>query len=51
MISEKQFTDSAAKLKIEVAVIKAVSAVEGGGIGMQNGMPIILFEPHVFINF
>lgn len=48
MITEKQFKDSAAKLTVETAAIKAVSKIEGGGIGLLNGSPIILFEPHVF---
>lgn len=48
MISEQQFKDSALKLNVEVAAVKAVAQIEGGGIGLQGGKPIILFEPHVF---
>lgn len=49
MISEKQFTDSAQTLKVEVAAIKAVAEVESSGEGfLADGKPKILFEPHIF---
>ena len=49
MISEKQFNESAAALKIEPATIKAVAEVESSGEGfLADGKPKILFEPHIF---
>ena len=49
MISEKQFADSAASLRVEVAAIKAVAEVESSGDGfLADGQPKILFEPHIF---
>lgn len=47
-ISQEQFIESADTLGVSVAAVKAVASVEGGGIGMLNGKPIIRFEPHVF---
>ncbi|HEU4607137.1 MAG TPA: N-acetylmuramidase family protein [Chitinophagaceae bacterium] len=42
------FVYAAQLLKIEVATVKAVAEVESGGCGFVNGLPVILFEPHVF---
>ncbi|MEJ7829411.1 MAG: N-acetylmuramidase family protein [Segetibacter sp.] len=47
-ISYKKYIDSAVLLGVELAVIRAVAKVEGNGIGMIEGKPIILYEPHVF---
>jgi hypothetical protein len=48
MITEQAFNDSAALLNVSVASIKAVAKIEGGGQGIINGKPVILFEPHIF---
>ncbi len=49
MINEQRFKDSAARLHVSVAAIKAVAEVESGGSGfLPTGEPTILFEPHVF---
>lgn len=48
MFTESQFIDCAKTLRVEVAAVKAVAKVEGNSVGMINGRPIILFEPHVF---
>jgi hypothetical protein len=47
-ITDKQFRASAKVLGVEVAAIKAVAKVEGGGTGIIAGKPVILFEPHIF---
>ncbi len=48
-LSEQAFKDAANLLGVEVAVIKAVDAVESNGNGfLSTGEPIILFESHVF---
>jgi N-acetylmuramidase len=49
MITEEHFNICAKDIGCEVAAIKAVAAVESGGNGfLENGMPTILFEPHIF---
>jgi hypothetical protein len=49
MISELQFTQSAATLNVEVAAIKAIAEVESRGDGfVAPGKAKILFEPHIF---
>ena len=51
MITQKAFSDAAALLGVEPAVIKAVAEVESSGDGfLVSGHPKILFEPHVFWN-
>ncbi len=35
-------------LNVPVAAVKAVKQVEGGGIGILSGKPVILFEPHIY---
>jgi hypothetical protein len=48
-ITEQAFLESADTLKCEVAVIKAVAAVESAGSGfLPTGEVKILFEPHIF---
>jgi len=48
-LSEKNLTDLAKELKIEVAAVKAVYEVESSGRGfLTNGKPKILFEGHIF---
>jgi len=36
------------ELNVDLAVIKAIKEVESGGIGIQNGIPTMLFEGHIF---
>lgn len=48
MISEQAFKDAAARLRVDVAAVKAVSQVESGKNGIIAKRPVILFEPHVF---
>lgn len=48
-ITEQDYVDSAARLKVELACVKAVQEVESKGAGFLNdGRTIILFERHVF---
>jgi len=47
-LSEQDYRDSAARLGVEVAAIKAVVAVESAGAGFFEGKPVILAEPHRF---
>jgi hypothetical protein len=48
MISEAQYKISAESLGVEEAAIKAVAEVESSGSGFIKGLPVILFEPHIF---
>lgn len=46
---QQDYEDAAAELGCDLATIKAVCAVESNGGGFdKNGLPIILFEGHVF---
>ena len=49
-LTENDFQRVADLLGIEVAVVKAVQAVETGGCGgfVAPGRPMILFEGHIF---
>lgn len=48
-LQEQDFVDAAAKLKTEVACVKAVQEVESKGAGfLPNSKTVILFERHVF---
>ena len=49
-LTENDFQRVADCLGIEVAVVKAVQAVETGGRGgfVASGRPMILFEGHIF---
>jgi peptidoglycan hydrolase-like protein with peptidoglycan-binding domain len=48
-LEEQDFIDSATKLNVEVAAIKAVREVESKGAGfLDDGRSIILFERHQF---
>lgn len=48
-INDREFQDAAEKLGCEVAAVKAVAKVESRGSGtFPNGLPVILFEAHVF---
>lgn len=50
MITEKAFRDSARIIGCDVPAIKAVAKVESGGSGIVNGVPVILYEPHIFFS-
>lgn len=47
-LTEQDFIDSAKRLGVEVAAIKAVCVVEANGSGFFAGRPKILPEPHRF---
>jgi peptidoglycan hydrolase-like protein with peptidoglycan-binding domain len=48
-ITDQDYKDAAAKLGVEVAVVKAIKDVEAGGAGyVFSNHPTILFESHVF---
>jgi len=49
VITEQDIIKASQIIGCEVAAIKAVHSVESKGSGfMANGMPLILFEPHIF---
>ena len=50
MISKEQYEYAAGLLKCEVAALRAVQKVESSTIGgfLPTGLPVILFEGHVF---
>lgn len=51
-LTEKDFRDSAARLRCDVAAIKAVGEVESNGKPFyEDGFPVILFERHIFHRF
>jgi peptidoglycan hydrolase-like protein with peptidoglycan-binding domain len=48
-LDEQDFIDSASKLGVEIATVKAVQEVESKGFGfLDDGRSIILFERHIF---
>ena len=47
-LTEQDFADSAQRLGVTAAHVKAVVKVESNGAGFFNGMPTILPEPHRF---
>lgn len=47
-LDEQDFADSAARLGVTVAHIKAITTVESSGAGFVSSRPVILFEPHRF---
>ena len=47
-LCEKDFRDSAQRLNVPVAHIKAMAQVEAAGAGFYQGKPKILPEPHIF---
>lgn len=47
-LTEQDYIDSAKRLGVTPAHIKAVTAVEASGAGFFNGRPLILPEPHRF---
>jgi hypothetical protein len=52
ILSKEDFINAAASIKVEPAMLEAVSVVESRGNGfLQDGSPIILFERHKFYAF
>ena len=47
-LTDADYIKAAVELNVEVAVLKAIKTVESGGKAMQNGIPTMLFEGHVF---
>ena len=47
-ITDADFIKAAIDLKVEVAALKAIKEIESGGKAIQNGVPTMLFEGHVF---
>lgn len=47
-ITDADYQKCAKLLNVDVATIKAVKTVESNGKGIQNGIPTMLFEGHVF---
>lgn len=48
MITTEQLQNIANKLDIELPMIQAVTKIEARSSGFKNGLPIILFERHIF---
>lgn len=47
-LTDADYIKAAIELDVEVAVLKAIKTVESGGKAMQNGIPTMLFEGHIF---
>lgn len=47
-LTDADYIKAAIELNVEVAVLKAVKEVESGGKALINGIPVMLFEGHVF---
>lgn len=47
-LTDADYIKAAIELDVEVAVLKAIKTVESGGKAMQNGIPRMLFEGHIF---
>ena len=47
-LTDADYIKAAIDLNVEVAVLKAVKEVESCGKGIQNGIPTMLFEGHIF---
>lgn len=47
-ITDADLILAAIELNVDLAVIKAIKEVESGGVGIQNGIPTMLFEGHIF---
>ena len=48
MITNEQLQNIAIKLDVEPAIIHAVTKIEAKSSGFKNGLPVILFERHIF---
>ena len=47
-LTDADYIKAACELNVEVAVLKAVKEVESGGKAFVNGIPVMLFEGHIF---
>ena len=47
-LTDADYIKAAVELNVEVATLKAIKYVESGGKAIQNGIPTMLFEGHVF---
>lgn len=47
-LTDADYIKVAIELNVEVAVLKAIKEVESCGKGIQNGIPTMLFEGHIF---
>lgn len=47
-ITDADFIKAAIELNVELSVIKAIKEVESSGVAIQNGIPTMLFEGHIF---
>ena len=47
-LTDADYIKAAIELNVEVAVLKAIKTVESGGKALQNGIPTMLFEGHIF---
>lgn len=48
MITKEQLQNVANKLGVELAIVQAVTKIEARSSGIKNGLPVILFERHIF---
>jgi len=48
LLNAQDFADSAARLGVTPAHVRAVTIVESSGAGFASGRPVLLFEPHRF---
>lgn len=48
MITTEELQEVASKLAVELAMIQAVTKIEARHSGFKNGLPVILFERHIF---
>jgi hypothetical protein len=48
MITTEQLQNVANKLEVELAMVQAVTKIEARSSGIKNGLPVILFERHIF---
>ena len=49
-LTDADYIKAAVELDVEVAALKAIKEVESGGKAFVNGIPIMLFEGHIFWN-
>lgn len=47
-LTDADYIKVAVELNVEVAALKAIKEVESGGKALINGIPVMLFEGHVF---
>lgn len=47
-LTDADYIKAAVELDVEVAALKAIKEVESGGKAFVNGIPVMLFEGHIF---